>query len=572
MTPPTERLHLRLYIAGNAPNSTRTQANLAEICQGLSPEQVQLEVIDVLLDPQRALRDAVFVTPLLWKLSPAPPVQIVGDLRDRERVRLALGIGRSTMTDQHEIPQPVSLNDPQVLALIRQMSAAEARLRELLGDNVDLVLDPATGTPLFFRETQQALLRSQDALRQANAELAHRIAELDATIDAIADGLIIYDQVGELLHMNATAERQLGFMPEERILPLEERLQHLHLTRPDGTPIPFAASPSYRALQGEAVRGDVLVIHRQDRALWASVSAAPISLQDGTPVGAVVSVTDITPLHDLQERERRYLYTLAHNLRVPATLIKGNLELLLEKLAPSDPAAPSHRLVEALQRALFRLSTMVGDFYLVTQLEEGPIPLHTTPVALAPYLHDLLQQFAQVLETGRMHIDVPADLPPVLADPQYLHTIFLSLLGNAQKFSAADTPIRIAAHRQEREVVIAVTDQGIGIGPDDLPQIFDRFYRVGRTRNAEGTGLGLYIVKRLVEAHGGRIWAESETGKGSTFSFTLPVVQEGGHQVYRRPMALASLPVDGILRCPRSCGTRHQDHRQLRSRQPGSDC
>ena len=122
-----------------------------------------------------------------------------------------------------------------------------------------------------------------------------------------------------------------------------------------------------------------------------------------------------------------------------------------------------------------------------------------------------------------MHLDLPADLPPMLADPDRLETILLNLLQNAQKFSAPDSPIQVTAHAQDGTVMVSITDQGIGIAPEDLPRIFDRFYRVEHIRKAEGTGLGLYITKRLVEAHGGQIWVESEVGKGSTFSFTLPV-------------------------------------------------
>ena len=109
-------------------------------------------------------------------------------------------------------------------------------------------------------------------------------------------------------------------------------------------------------------------------------------------MGSVVSFTDITALHDLQERERRYLYTLAHNLRVPATIIKGNLELLLEQL-PEELMTPNQHILKALQRALHRMSAMVDDFYLVTRLEEGPITLSTAPVKLAPYLQELLPKF-----------------------------------------------------------------------------------------------------------------------------------------------------------------------------------
>jgi signal transduction histidine kinase len=169
------------------------------------------------------------------------------------------------------------------------------------------------------------------------------------------------------------------------------------------------------------------------------------------------------------------------------------------------------------------MNSMIDDFILVTRLEEGSIELDVEPMALGPFVKDLIDHYDQDLETDRIQLDVAPDLPPVLADREYLQVILVNLIGNAQKFSQPETPIRLSARCQDGEVVIAVTDQGIGITPEDLPHIFDRFYRVGRVRKAEGTGLGLYIVKRLVEAHGGRIWVESEVGNGSTFFFTLPI-------------------------------------------------
>ena len=372
---------------------------------------------------------------------------------------------------------------------------------------------------------EMAVLRENERLL---TEVAHRVAELDATINSIADGVIIFDPDSRIRRVNGAAERLLGATINE-LGPFSAHLfQWLQLTKPDGTSFSDEETLSFRALRGETLTGIPQVIHRPDRiTLWVSASSAPIRTPEGVLLGAITTFTDITALHDLQERERRYLYTLAHNLRAPASLIKGNLELLLEQLEPSELMAPYRPIIDSLQRALFRMSTMVDDFNLVTLLEEGPITLHTTPVALTPYLHDLLQRFVKMLETNRIHLDLSTELPPVLADPKYLQTIFVSLLGNAQKFSDPDTPIIVAARRQDAEMEISIRDEGIGIAPEDLPHIFDRFYRIGRTHNAEGTGLGLYIAKRLVEAHGGRIRVESVEGKGSTFFVTLPVAREG---------------------------------------------
>ena len=127
------------------------------------------------------------------------------------------------------------------------------------------------------------------------------------------------------------------------------------------------------------------------------------------------------------------------------------------------------------------------------------------------------------LAVARIVTDISPDLPPVAADYDRLERIILNLLSNALKYSPDGSPVTIRAHRQENTIVIAIADQGSGIPPEEQAHIFDRFYRVKAERKAEGIGLGLYITRLLVEAHGGRIWVESQPGQGSVFSFTLPI-------------------------------------------------
>jgi len=393
------------------------------------------------------------------------------------------------------------------------------------------------------------------------AEVQRRVSELDATFISIADGAILYDIQGNIMQMNETARRLISYSKHEENAPGYERFTALRPMRPDGSPFSLEDTPLARALnRDETVHGEIMVLYRDEQEIWLSVSAAPIHLVDGRKLGAIATLTDITALHELQrsleetaenlevaneelrvqndelcrsqeererllERERRYLYTLAHNLRAPATIINGNLQYLLQVL-PGECVEPQRSIFQALERGLYRMNNMIDDFYLVTRLEEGSIELRTQPVALKPFLNDLLLHSDQALETERIYVDVPSDLPPVHADPDHLQTIFLNLLDNAQKFSRPETPVRVAAHRQGEEVVISVSDQGIGIAPEDLPHIFDRFYRVGLVHKAEGTGLGLYIAKRLIEADGGHILAKSEVGKGSTFTFILPVASQ----------------------------------------------
>jgi signal transduction histidine kinase len=127
------------------------------------------------------------------------------------------------------------------------------------------------------------------------------------------------------------------------------------------------------------------------------------------------------------------------------------------------------------------------------------------------------------MDVGRVDIDVPAGLPDVAADTDRLERILTNLLTNALRYSFPETRVLVKARRTDKGVVISVTDKGVGIAPADLPRVFERFYRVKDAGKPEGLGLGLYITKMLIEAHGGRIWVESELGKGSTFYFTLPL-------------------------------------------------
>ncbi|HEX2949746.1 MAG TPA: ATP-binding protein [Armatimonadota bacterium] len=433
-----------------------------------------------------------------------------------------------TLMPPEEIPLVRAIHRGEVVRNVEIMQKNARGDRLWLLCNAGPIYDTRgniTGGIVVWTEMSERKRAEEERVRLLS-EVERRAAELTATFESIADGLIIYDQQGKLVQVNAAAQELLQYTPEERTLSIKARVDLMHMTRPDGTPIPFEKTPPCRAMYGEVIRGEVIVHHHLNRTFWLSLSAAPITLPDGTRVGSVVSFTDVTPMHEAQERERRYLYTLAHNMRAPATIIKGNLELLLEKLRTSSVVTPYRDILEALQRALNRMSIMVDDFTIVSRLEEGILVLHPVPVLLTPYLPAFLQRSTKVLDTARIQVDVPPGLPPVLADPKYLDAILFALLENAEKFSEPETPIRLTAHQQGHEAVISVSDQGIGIAADELPRIFDSFYRVGEIRTAEGTGLGLFMVKRLVEMHGGHIRVASETGKGSTFSFTLPMAEE----------------------------------------------
>ncbi len=360
-------------------------------------------------------------------------------------------------------------------------------------------------------------------LERARQEARRRAAELDATIAAIADGLIIYGREGQIVRMNQAASRILGLPEEELARPKGEQWALLHAEAPDGRPLALEESAGWRALQGETVEGSVLVVHPQPgRTIWLSASAAPIVSRGQELRGAVVSFRDTTAEHELEEQRRDLLRAVSHDLRNPLAGIMGHAELLARRLqkAELEQELGGARAILAGAR---RMNVMIQDLVDSARSEAGELKLMPEVIELPAFVEQLKRQQAEVLETARVVVEPAAGLPPALADPDRLERILVNLLSNALKYSPPASEVTVSFTSDEGFVITSVRDRGRGIAPEDQPRLFQRYYRTeaGRERR-EGLGLGLYITRVLVEAHGGRIWVESQPGAGSTFSFSLP--------------------------------------------------
>lgn len=360
--------------------------------------------------------------------------------------------------------------------------------------------------------------------RQIEEERERLFAELESTITAIADGIIVYDTTGEIIRMNPTARALLhahngtatGQLAEEIVFPLS--------ATPEGAAMPVEVLPIWQALRGETVHGLTGLLRPPGaKEIWLTISAAPIRMLTGRIIGAILSLTDVSNLHELQQRQEDFLRIVSHDLRNPLTIIQGHVQLLISALEDSDLDGDMRASAEAIQRSTQRMNAMIQDLVDVTRLEIGEFPLATQPVDIKAYLQNLLSRSETVAEYGRIQTDIPEDLPPVVADYNRLERILMNLLSNAIKYSTPGTPVLVRARKEDGMVRVAVTDKGPGIPPEDLPLLFQRYYRAKGTRATEGIGLGLYITRLLIEAHGGQVGVESEEGKGSTFSFTLPV-------------------------------------------------
>ena len=228
-------------------------------------------------------------------------------------------------------------------------------------------------------------------------------------------------------------------------------------------------------------------------------------------------------LERTEAARRQLMGDVAHELRTPLTAIKGWTEGLMDGVLPAEPAT-----FQQIHREADRLQRLVADLQELSRVEAGAFELHLRPVSVGELLEATVARLGRQFEEKgvALEVDLPPDLPPVPADEDRIGQVLLNLVGNGLQYTPAGGRVRVTACRQGNEVHIAVSDTGVGIAAEHLPLIFTRFYRVDRSRSrvGGGSGIGLTIAKHLVEAHGGRIWAESPgPGRGSTFTFSLPV-------------------------------------------------
>lgn len=370
-----------------------------------------------------------------------------------------------------------------------------------------------------------AFREMRDFLAARSAEQQRLVAELDATISSIADGVLIVDPAGRIVRMNAAA-RALGYSEEDVGLPQAGRTALVRPETPEGAPILGEDSPLGCALRGETVQGVVMVMHPPEGGpVWVSSSAAPIRTEKGWMMGAVATFVDITPIRKLQEEQEDLLRMVGHDLRSPLTVIQGQAQLLQQLLAMGRMDSRILRSAEAVAANAKRMNVMIQDLVDSAQLEGGQLQLQKRPLDLASVVSGLLATSAGVMDVGRVKAELPPELPLVEADPHRLERILTNLLSNALKYSEPGTQVVIRAERDGSELRVSVIDRGAGIPGEEIPRLFERYYRANVTARTSGLGLGLYIARMLVEAHSGRIWVESEAGKGSTFSFTLPIAR-----------------------------------------------
>jgi two-component system phosphate regulon sensor histidine kinase PhoR len=376
-------------------------------------------------------------------------------------------------------------------------------------------------------ESDDELGRLSKAINEMSLQLQSKIEEisrekdyLQTLLGGIMEGVLVVDARGRILMVN-NALRQLLSLPahvEDRT-PLEiirnaelERTLRQVLQDGENTTLELTLpSPEGKTFEVNVV----------------SISPSPEGMvkEDEGRRGVIAVFHDITRLKELEKIRRDFVANVSHELRTPLTTIKGYAETLLEG-ALKEEVAP--QFVQVIKRHSDRLEKIVEDLLVLSRIESKEFQLRMESLSVSDLIGDVLDFIKEPLNKKKMSVSV-GELPPgllVYGDRQYLEQVLINILDNAIKYGHEGGRMIISAtERDQREVEISVKDDGIGIPKEDLLRVFERFYRVdkGRSHELGGTGLGLSIVKHLVQAHGGRVWAESQLGEGSTFYFTLPM-------------------------------------------------
>jgi signal transduction histidine kinase/DNA-binding response OmpR family regulator len=386
----------------------------------------------------------------------------------------------------------------------------------------------------FTREDEETLaaFASQAAMAIANAR-RHRDeqrarADLETLIDTSPVGVVVFDAAtGAPKSFNREARRIVDSLRDPEQSP-EDLLGVATLRRGDGREISLQEFPMAELLgTGETVRAEEIVLAVADgRSVTVLLNATPISSEEGAVESMVVTMQDMA---DVQRQERlraQFLALVSHELRTPLTSIKGSATTIMDAEADLDPAVV-RQFVRIIGDQADHMNALVADLLDVARIETGALAVGPEPAEVAVLVDRARNGFTHGGGKNTLAVDVEPDLPLVMADRRRIVQVLGNLLSNAARNSPQASVIRVSAVRDGVHVAVSVADEGRGIPLERLPHLFRKFSGAQPEEREGETGLGLAICKGIVEAHGGRIWAESDgPGTGARFTFTLPSVEE----------------------------------------------
>src|SRR5258706_2206367 len=345
---------------------------------------------------------------------------------------------------------------------------------------------------------------------------------LAAIFQQSGEGILTVDTALRIIDFNPAMERLTGWRESEVLGRF-----YFEVLRPkdrQGNELGLQGSPILQAFAGQSVvNREMIIAARDGQHFDVSVTAACVRSSKGEPTSGILTVRDVTREREEEEKRSTFISVISHELQTPIAIIKGYASTLARADAKFDAAALRSRLL-AVEEEADRLNKLVGNLLYASRIQAGGLQMDIAPLDLA----NLVQKVAHRLQVKSpgvtIRVNVPANLPAVMADRDRIEEVLQNLLDNAVKYSPDKHEVKVVCPATGYEVIASVSATGMGISLRDQEQVFERFYRVGnnKTRSLQGAGLGLYICRAIIEAHGGHIWVQSALRQGSTFSFSLP--------------------------------------------------
>lgn len=360
--------------------------------------------------------------------------------------------------------------------------------------------------------------QASNAIERLQAVIKAEKSKMESMVESMAEGVIMFDERGEIVVLNPQARRMFGFGPDEEIISsvLNEKMKTLSLDK---------------TLKESQTKGILMtkeiIIHHENRNVILNSDIGPVNDKEGKIIGIVIILRDITREKEIDRMKSEFVSTVSHELRTPLSSIKNVISNILAGVTGKiDGRLKDY--IEMANEDTSRLSRLIENLLDLSKIEAGKMEFKKGPIDLADVIKSITPSLKDQADTKHISIitSISKGLPKAYADADKIEQVLVNLIGNAIKFTPEGGTITVGAKKPDDSLEVSVADTGMGISFDNLPKLFDRFQQFDRPSGgagAKGTGLGLSISKGIVEAHNGKIWAESGLGKGTKFTFTLPL-------------------------------------------------
>lgn len=374
----------------------------------------------------------------------------------------------------------------------------------------------------LYRLIRNQAERLGSMLRAQRAEASRRLAILES----ITDGVVVVDVEGKVAVVNRSAQKLLG-VTEDEVVNHDAGILCSNFAPEMADSVAEAISRFLDATGAHSYPSQTEILLERDKQA-ISARFAPILDDNGECQGVVTVLRDITREREIAQAKSDFVSIVAHELRTPMTSIKGYADLLLNGAAGAV-SQTQMQFLQVIRNNVERLATLVNDLLDISRIEAGRVKFNIRPLNMSEVAQEVVEalQGEIVRRNLTLELDIPPHLPPVKGDYDRIVQVLTNLVSNAYKYTPPGGRITLSLHPVDGEIQVDVSDTGIGIAPQDVDRVFERFYRADHelVRAQAGTGLGLPIAKSIVEMLGGRIWVKSQLGKGSTFSFSLPLAE-----------------------------------------------